>query len=122
MPRKLRKSKRRQTVSDAWIIWACDGEIPPEPDPSRDGWLEFEYFLTDDERSRCWRQDGERAIGEWLRTHDAGTRPSNWWKYALPYAGERRYGAELASPFLEEETEAEYLKRHGLLLKGEQTR
>ncbi|PTE08373.1 hypothetical protein C9427_21420 [Mesorhizobium helmanticense] len=66
-----------------------------------------------------WRQDGERAIREWLKTNPAGTRPSKWWAYALPYAGERRYGAELSSPFLEDETEAEYLKRHGLLLKGE---
>ncbi|CAN7701990.1 hypothetical protein [Mesorhizobium sp. LjNodule214] len=119
MPRKFRKSKRKQTVSDAWIIWACDGDILPEPDPRRGDWLEFEYFASDKELEECWRQDGERAIREWLKTNPTGTRPANWWRYALPYAGERRYGAPLASPFLEDESEAEYLTRHGLLLKGE---
>ncbi|CAN7705861.1 hypothetical protein [Mesorhizobium sp. LjNodule214] len=119
MPRKFRKSKRKQTVSDAWIIWACDGDILPEPDPRRGDWLEFEYFASDKELEECWRQDGERAIREWLKTNPAGTRPANYWEHALPYAGERRYGADLASPFLEDESEAEYLNRHGLLLKGE---
>lgn len=119
MPRKLRKSKRKVAISDAWIVWACDGQIPPESDPRRNDWLKFQYFLGDEDLRELWRRDGERAIREWLKNNPAGTRPSNWWKYALPYAGERRHGADLASPFFEDETQSAYLMRLGLLLKGE---
>jgi hypothetical protein len=119
MPRKVRKSKRKQTLSDAWLVWACDEDIPPEGDPRRDEWLGFEYFTDEREKRDLWQQDGERAIRYWLESNPAGTRPANYWRYALPYAGERRFGAPLASPFLDNESDAEYLERHGLLLRDE---
>lgn len=119
MPRKMRKSKRKQTLSDGWIVWACNEEIPPEGDVRRDEWLGFEYFMDDEEKRALWVEDGERAIRHWLESNPSRTRPANYWRHALPYAGERRFGAPLATPFLDGETDAEYLKRHGLLLKGE---
>ncbi|WP_394891109.1 hypothetical protein ACG873_07240 [Mesorhizobium sp. AaZ16] len=118
MPRKSRKSKRRQTVSDAWILWACDGEIP-EDEPRRDDWLTFQYFSNEAELRAFWQQDGQRAIEAWIAANGPGTRPANYWRYALPRAGELRFGHPLASPFLDDESQAEYLVRHGLLLNGE---
>jgi hypothetical protein len=107
------------TVSDTWVLWACDGPIPTEESEPRYEWITFEYFISDAELKQLWASDGERAIDAWIREHGGGTRPANFWRYALPYAGERRHGAKLASPFLEGETQGQYLKRHGLLLKSE---
>ena len=109
MPRRQRRSKRRQPASDGWIIWACDGQIPddtPENAEARDAWISWEYFEGADDKARQWRDYGARALAVWVADYP-GTRPSRWWRYASP------------QPLGKKESEREYLARLGLLISGE---
>lgn len=142
MPRRQRRSKRRQPASDGWVIWACDGLIPddtPENAEARDAWITWEYFENDDDKARQWREHGERALAVWIHDHP-GTRPSRWWRHAAPEPRRQLAGSGVDSPFyprwpqcegiphlidIDEgdppvfETERDYLARLGLLLPME---
>jgi hypothetical protein len=60
--------------------------------------------------AELWREHCDRVIAEWI-VENPGTRPSLWWKYDAP------------EPRQDAESEAVYLKRHGLFLsEGERKR
>jgi hypothetical protein len=94
MPRKYRRSKRRQTASDAWIAWAT-GEKVEQTDPRFQEWLGFEYFDTDDEIAARWASDGHRVVDAWIADRP-GTRPPLWWRHSAPE--ERRRLSGTGSP------------------------
>ncbi|RYG96202.1 MAG: hypothetical protein EON58_12595 [Alphaproteobacteria bacterium] len=110
MPRRQRRSKRRQHVSDVWLLWACDGEMPGHWDddtPERMEFADIEYFSTPAEHARLWAERGGEAVQEWLKSNPPGTRSDRWWRYAAP------------EPAGIGETEADYLGRLNLLIEGE---
>lgn len=142
MPRRQRRSKRRQPASDGWVIWACDGLIPddtPENAEARDAWITWEYFNNDDDKAQQWLEHGERALAVWIADYP-GTRPDRWWRHAAPEprrqvagsgaprGGYRQWPARRGAPDIVGteasdppvfETEREYLERLGLLMAGE---
>lgn len=142
MPRRQRRSKRRQPASDGWIIWACDGDHPPDTPETQtefQEWLTLEYFETPEEKSARWRDHGDRALAVWVASNP-GTRPDNWWRYASPEPRRQLSGSGTARgshqrfPAMQGvpgvlgavegdepvfETEREYLERLGLLMEGE---
>ncbi len=139
MPRKFRRSKRRQTVSDGWLAWALG--IPlDQDDPRFQQWVDFEYFASDEEIAAMWRPDGNRVVEAWV-VDNPGSRPPLWWRHDA--SEPRRHISGSGRPMnadcyrngmprfmIEIETEdppifesqATYLDRLGLLLPGERKR
>lgn len=142
MPRRQRRSKRRQPASDGWVIWACDGDHPPDTPETEEAfqeWLTLEYFETPEEKAARWRDHGARALAVWVADYP-GTRPDNWWRYAAPEprrqvsgtgaerGGHPQWPASQGVPDIIGtddsdppvfETERDYLTRLGLLMAGE---
>ena len=62
---------------------------------------------TEEELRRAWQVVRHSVMRRWVRDHPM-TRPPAWWRYSAP---EPRDEAD--------ESEGEYLRRHGLLEPGE---
>lgn len=100
-------------------------------------------FLYDDETlERAWQEHSEEILKSWIKEHP-GTRPSCWWQFETPkerkITGKFILLSELYPALLSYffkgipqdvetegevfvESEASYLLRHNLFLKGEKSR
>lgn len=101
------------------------------------------YFMTDEAVHGLWVTHGAEIVAEWAETAP-GTRPAAWWKYDAPENRQRLGGkgtpasdvsanapyfvlgvpADWAEDFDPTdppmfESQAAFLKRHGLMLAGE---
>src|SRR3954454_7027405 len=93
---KRRRSKRRPDLSD-----------------NEENWLRglpsgFVQFKGKDQLAELWQQNRDRIVAEHI-AHSPGTRPVRWWEYDAP------------EPLGEDESETEYLSRHGFVFGGELT-
>ncbi|MGU3496409.1 hypothetical protein ACLBXM_20415 [Xanthobacteraceae bacterium A53D] len=102
---------------------------------------DVDLFETDDQQAALWQTNGAAVVAEHIRQWP-GTRPRRWWQLEAPGARERVGGTGTALfpdrnlrfglPLLWEgvdpadpptfESEAAYLKRHGLLTADEKRR
>jgi|GEM_PF-4519986 len=94
---KRRIPKRRIDVTDEEECWLRD-----EP-------CGFIQFIEDEKLDKLWNDHRERIIAEHIADYP-GTRPHRWWERDAP--------GELGT----NESQAAYLKRHGLLLPAERRR
>jgi hypothetical protein len=106
MALRKRVDKRRAAITPTQWEFLCDIETIPD---------NFERFVLDSDCSPffkvkdLWDAHRDAVLAEHV-ADNPGSRPSLWWKYDAP---EDRDGSE---------TEATFLKRHGLLLPGERKR
>jgi hypothetical protein len=105
MALRKRIDKRREPMTPGLWAYLTDAEWPAEVSY-------FEWFAHEcnDDETRChWKANRDPILTNWIKTKP-GTRPRCWWRFEaperLPYA----------------ETQAAYLKRHGLLMAGEARR
>jgi hypothetical protein len=133
MPVARRTPKlRNDDVPD--VVWAVMlDEI--DPDDIEDGWDRFDMMYPSQTGvlASHWRERGADIVERWVDDHP-GTRPSCWWLFDAPKPRRVVEGMELAPisdrstlKWLYEpatqliESEAAYLRRHGLLLPNEAT-
>lgn len=106
MPRVRRKLKMR--VEIAPMDWRFLNDQPG-------GGTQYDLFrfLALESRSDLarplWEQQREEILADWMR-EKSGTRPTCWWRFDAP--GKREPS----------ETEAAFLRRHGLLTAAERRR
>jgi hypothetical protein len=136
------KPRRRRVLEG--ILSANELAFVADQEPADRGfeWLSLENGLFHrDPKSRAalaWRSAQPNALREWIR-HHPGTRPRCWWAFSAPEpmrAVVRGRGTPLLAELvcgrpvhwrdwssdLEIESQAAYLRRHGLLTAGESTR
>lgn len=131
--RTRRKRGKTAELDPSMLAWFMDSAPAP---------VEL-YFMTDEAVQCLWLAHSERIIEEWAATAP-GTRPAAWWRYDAPEQRQRLGGkgtpasdvsaiapcfvlgvpADWAEDFDPTdpplfETQAAFLKRHGLLLAGE---
>ena len=123
--RTRRTRRTRQTeLAPTMLAWLKD-EAPAPVD---------HYFMTDDDVRALWAAHGAAIVEEWAE-RAPGTRPSFWWQFDAPEHRQQLGGTGTATascfvlgipadwtedfdPALYE-SQAAFLKRHGLLLAGE---
>jgi len=84
------------------------GDLPPDDDTEHAEGL-LAAFQMDADRGRlerAWREYGDEILAAWVIDHP-GTRPDGWWQFDSP---ENRQ---------DHESEAAFLRRHGLTAPGE---
>ncbi|MGR9372310.1 hypothetical protein [Rhizobium leguminosarum] len=72
------------------------GDTIPLGDPRHDEFVEFKYFLHDDEILALWRGDGKRVIDAWIADYP-GSRPDFWWRFDAPEPRRRLGGIGMPS-------------------------
>src|SRR5690242_15024366 len=85
----------------------------PEPESMATKWEAFALQYGPEGVVRltlrqAWEEHREDVLAEWTKKHP-GTRPSAWWQWDAPEDAPSN-----------RETQAAYLRRHGLLLPNEQ--
>lgn len=137
------RPRRRRALQG--ILSPAEAALVFDRDPPADGgfeWMALQMGLErGDQKSRAalaWRSAQPNALREWIRLHP-GTRPRCWWAFdaperlrqivkgrGVPSAMSPDYGAPPSwwdwSNDLAIESQAAYLRRHGLLTAGEQRR
>jgi hypothetical protein len=123
MPVKRRQAKHRRAVlTDAqWHV------LTDQPDESLDAYLlEGPPYGEATELHGLWDAHKASLLPRWVQRYP-GTRPSCWWRWDAPREplGTRpgwHDDGTLPEPRRRQESQASYLKRHGLLLPGEARR
>ena len=119
MPRKRRNPKQRHTeVHD--VIRAYFREE-----------RKHTFFYSSGEIAAAWDQIGGEIVEDWIRDRP-GTRPMIWWRLSAPEpgrtsdgrAGPGRLAEDLDIPIAAPSSadQLEFLRRHSLLLPGEERR
>ncbi len=114
MPRKHRKAKQRRV------------EVPDLINQYFREEIRHTFFHDNAEIAGAWDQIGDEIVADWVRDKP-GTRPEIWWRLSAPEPGRTTDGGAretldipIAAPPPAEQTA--FLRRHGLLLPGEEKR
>ena len=130
---RKRVSRRREAdIDPELLVWFLDA-TPRRP--------ALVFFMQEGELQTAWNASREAVLAEWIQTRP-GTRPTHWWLFdapgqrlriggkgtpcheALAYAPSYRLGIPADWQFDPTdppayESQATFLKRHKLLLSGE---
>jgi hypothetical protein len=123
MPRKLRAAKVPRGLDDYKLAELFSAKRPLIPQEGYHRREDGRYYSDDDAIRNAWQRLGKSLVLLWINgwapsvrflVPDAkkagvpGTRPAGWWRHCAP------------SPRRRGESEIAYLRRHGLVLPGEE--
>jgi hypothetical protein len=118
MPTKRRRLSHHKIddVPPFALHYLSDGlfPLPAATQDELEDWR-FEWFLIEGDETRereLFLQCHDAILRAWI-LHRPGTRPAAWWQFAAPE--DRRQAGDPRS----RESEAAFLKRHGLLTQSE---